>query len=230
MADIFKVALRKSRTFRLYKPMPSCLGQMLKMVLGSLQVETINVFPPDKVRWEELPDGTLDLLKNATVSVRIMDWLPVAVQEVGCVGSFDDGGSGKGRIVGGRYTNNASEVLYPSDCTYDPVGPAGLAGRIDILVDLLEYPDAVAGVLAHELTHAFHHLRVLVPAFKNWRVFRDNNYQGDRVAVLMHCSNNLVDDYRRIEVDQMKVFWPDDLVEKWQAATNELIIKQALLR
>jgi hypothetical protein len=77
-------------------------------------------------------------------------------------------------------------------------------------------------VVAHELTHVFDMLRLLIPALKNWRKFWHNVLEeGQRcedVVLFKKLQAIFVDDYgSKNELDTVKQYWPSR-AEEWFAA------------
>ena len=119
------------------------------------------------------------------------------------------------------YRSNASEVLWPQES--EPAGPAALLAGIVVRREALEDQDVeynrLECVLAHELVHAFHAMRFVVPAFLNWHSFwRKVLTEGTSCDIL--ASN---DESRRLFLDryghenelaEIMTFWPSQ-GRKW---------------
>ena len=178
-------------------------------LLDTLKKETVKVFPPGEISMRQLPDGSADVLANAKIPVKIREWLPVAVQSV----TWDEGAAPD---VYGCYRHNINEALFAPDSTLDPPGPAAYWGRVSVNQRLAGSPGAVMCVVAHELVHAFRFLPFLVPAFLNWRRFREaNGLSGDLLLNHLMALNNFLDDYGQAEIQELETFWPAKNVREW---------------
>lgn len=77
-------------------------------------------------------------------------------------------------------------------------------------------------VIAHELTHVFDMVRLLVPAFKNWRKFWRNvleeGLRCEDAARFYALHGTFVDDYgSENELAMVMQYWPSR-AEEWFAA------------
>jgi hypothetical protein len=108
-----------------------------------------------------------------------------------------------------------------------PPGPVALYGDIIfhsnfVENELREDPKAEEKfkfVMAHELVHVFNFLRLLVPAFQNWKRFwkicLDEGDACEEIANLCMFKNVFVDSYgTENELAMVSEFWPQS-AKKW---------------
>jgi hypothetical protein len=107
-----------------------------------------------------------------------------------------------------------------------PLGPAAFYGAIvfedNFISSLTENPiaeDKFKFVFAHELAHDFNFLRILVPAFQNWKKFwkvsLDEGCAYDEISMHWVCKNVFIDSYgKEEELLMVSEFWPQN-AERW---------------
>ena len=197
-----------------------------EQVISMIERDTINVFrPDDESAAAEVHDehGNYLMDAGATVPASIREWLPVVCQFIRWGDQFDREtyGGGKDDHAIAYYRSNACDVLWPV-YRFDAAGPgalvAGIVLRQDQMTDILRNFDAAACdrlrfILAHELTHAFHAMRFVVPASTDWPTFWDKvlregtncdllcSKEGFRTGVLDHYGSEL-------ELGEIMEFWP----------------------
>jgi len=84
--------------------------------------------------------------------------------------------------------------------------------------------DNLRFVLAHELTHVFDALRLLVPALRNWRafwnIFLNDGVRCEMASTVLNYQGLFVDDYgSKNELYTVQQFWPSH-ADKWFKATR----------
>ena len=140
-------------------------------VICGIETDTIYVFRPDD---EHALDYVLDedrtelIDARATLPVSVREWLPVVCQFIRLETECDRALHGPGECVA-YYRNNANEALWPQES--EPAGPAALLAGIVVRYEALKDQDTeynrLKCVLAHELVHAFHAMRFVMPAFRS---------------------------------------------------------------
>jgi len=213
------------RTFQTYIDL-QIYSRFAEEVISAIETDTINVFRPDDehaLDYVQDGDGAELIDARATFSVSIREWLPVACQFIRLETAYDRELYGQDECLA-YYRSNACEVLWPVES--EPAGPAALMAGVVVRYEALKHEDAeyncLKCVLAHELVHAFHAMRFVVPAFLNWRSFwRKVLNEGTSCDVL--ASNA---DARRLFLDrygdgnelaEIMAFWPSQ-GRKWFGA------------
>jgi len=151
-------------------------------VIDAIEYDTVMVVRPDdesalygmfNERGEYLVDAC------CTIDASIREWLPVVCQFIRWELPTDSCDRDKEGDVLAYYRSNAAEVLWPCDLSF-PQGPAALVAGIAIPYqtptrlpdDPTTQMEALQCIIAHELVHAFHAMRFVVPAFMDWRTFQ----------------------------------------------------------
>ncbi|MCK4794390.1 MAG: hypothetical protein KAV87_62255, partial [Desulfobacteraceae bacterium] len=195
-------------------------------VISLIENDTINVFrSDDELAVSEVHGkrGEILLDDRATVPVSIREWLPVVCQFIRWESSFDfeTHGGGEHDSAVACYRSNACEVLWPVE-GFEAAGPgaliAGIVLRERTLLDNAGSFDIAdcnrfRFVLAHELAHAFHAMRFVVPAFMDWPTFWEKVLHEGTTCDLL-CSNHgfrtgSLDRYgSELELAEVMQFWP----------------------
>ena len=223
---------RVSRTFKLEIAVPLYYG-LVQEVLDCIENDRLLVFRPDD---EHALDGECnnagDLLLNnrATIPISIREWLCVGCQLIdGSEGSFTRKGENDALAY---YQYNSAESIFP-DNLGTPPGPAAFIGKIHLSQNAmppLENEDSEQGfnrfkfIVAHELVHVFDMMRLVVPAFMNWKAFWTKVLgEGCKCGKAQSNFNEnsiFIDDYGcRNEFEQVKQYWPSH-AEKWFKACH----------
>jgi hypothetical protein len=195
-------------------------------VIDRIENDTINVFrPDDSGALDDVRDagGAILLDARATLPVSVREWLPVVCQFIRWDDEYDRGRARDGadeKKVLAYYYNNAGEVLWPKG--RDFTGPGALiAGVIlrrercidDCAKDNVVQYDRLQFLLAHELVHAIHAMRFVVPAFMDWRTFQREVLRYGGCCDLLgsnHASRTgFLDHYgTELELAEVLRFWP----------------------
>lgn len=199
------------RTFQLVSTLGGPHDTLVDKVLTTLEIRTL--FVPDcHARLAGPPplrDG-IDCLGGAAVPVELLDWLPVACQEVRW-GEPSDGRDG-------HYDHNLLQAILPL-CGVNAPGPASFRGCIRL--DPHRYrafsPGAFCMVLARTLIEVFRLMLVLIPACLDWQRFRAatrrSMEQWRKFAT--GCSPLLADAGHPDALVAARAFWPHSLVDRW---------------
>ena len=215
--------------------MPDRFGRLRELVEsvidGIEQPEVLVPNPADDDAFSmEDPDGALRLWRNATNPVNVHEWLGVVCQKL----KFAYEVAEKEDAVGSYCTNVVGTILPARERAVSGLslpGPAGFCGEITVYrrgIELYEREratsvesaeDLVSFIIAHELTHAFDMMKLVVPAFQNWEAFWENALgMGDAhdAAVLHHrVAADFLDDYETFnELASVQQYWPTK-AEKW---------------
>jgi len=207
----------------------TCLAQD---VIEEIENDTMMVFrPDDEDALEEVADesGALLINERATSPASIREWLPVVCQFIRWESQYDEaiGECDKKTDAAAYYRSNAKEVLWPEGEIH-PAGPGALVAGIVLMqekcvgyaIDLTEQQcSRLKWVLAHELVHAFHAMRFVVPAFLNWQTFWEKVLaEGARCQALRINADYprlFLDDYgNENELGEVTDFWPSQ-AKKW---------------
>ena len=202
-------------------------GRFAQEVVDGIENDTVNVLRPDDenaLAEVQDRDGAILLDARATLPVSVREWLPVVCQFIHWEGELDIvfGGGGEGRdTTAAYYRSNASEVLWPVG-SFDAAGPGALVAgvvlrRSQCVGDGAQCTpaecDRLRFVLAHELIHAIHAMKFVVPAFMNWRAFwRKVLGEGARCDLLgsnHEIRSGILDRYgTELELKEILQFWP----------------------
>lgn len=186
-------------------------------VIESIETDTIQVYDPKDTSalddvFNDQDDECLEGRLSLTVPLR--EWIPVGCQCVRWFSPLDMvQASRRGSLA--WYENNAATVLWPIDRLPMRVqGPAAFVGEIAInRQDWAFEEDKFKFVLAHELVHVFDMLKLLIPAFMDWRSFwKHALHEGDScedAARRYAESGTLIDDYGCASERQcIQQYWP----------------------
>ncbi|HOX14576.1 MAG TPA: hypothetical protein PLP18_00460 [Smithellaceae bacterium] len=160
--------------------------------------------------------------------VSIKEWLPIACQNIRCQEGESDEFNRPNALA--CYTSNAGEVLFPVGLGTIPPGPVAFNAAIIIHTEIntmlkVEEPggeDRFKFVLAHELVHVFDFMRILVPAFQNWKRFwkicLEEGDACEKMEQLCMYKNCFVDSYgTETELAMVEQYWPKK-ARKWYEA------------
>lgn len=183
-------------------------------VIAGIEKDTLGVFRPDDASADDT--GAVFLNARATLPVSIREWLPVCCQYI----RWGDEETIKDHLRG-WYQSNACAILWPESSTCRPPGPgsyvAGITLRANKCISAKDDATGCNGLkflLAHELVHAIHEMRFVVPAFLNWSAFWHKALNDGKrtwhVAANIHEAGMLMDtDYGdKLEVAAVAQFWP----------------------
>jgi len=213
-----------SRPFSLQIAIPP-FNKIAFDVLESIEDDILMVFDArdfDLFNDEANADGVTEPFKRAKNPISIREWLCISCQVIrwDVVDEFENPNQF------GVYKQNAADVIYPVGTEHFPPGPTAFCGEIilrrekfPIESELVSVADKLSFVIAHELTHAFDKLRVLVPAIQDWSSFWKTALQEgvccDRARLLYHYQSLFVDDYgSENELAMVEQYWPTH-AEKW---------------
>ena len=232
----------KQRTFRLinaidtdtsppYWPGPY---QAVNEVIRSIENDTLMVvnYEDDDALDAVVDDAGVEVLDHScVVPVSIREWLPLGCQIIRFGNPGPEG-------VTACYQNNAYAVLFAyGDMPFEdlwPLGPDAFLGEVlirrekrwtNVGPDWAKHEDAFKFVVAHELTHVFDMLRLLVPAFRNWPAFwKHVLHSGTLTRGVMSLYNDMslfVDDYGgENERGIVSQYWPSQ-ADKWFSAFRQ---------
>ena len=213
---------RVCRTFQLKVEVPLHFGLVFD-VLHSIENDTLNVFHPnDLYALEPVFDKSRAILLNgrATLPISILEWLCVGCQLISMGGydyTFPEGALA-------IYRSNAEECLHPRD-GIRPAGPAAFFGQILMTKQALPMNDSQQEIdrfkfiVAHELVHTFDKMRIVVPAFLDWKSFwRTALAEGgkcDLAVANVTYNSRLIDSYGSAnELAMVEQYWPSQ-AERW---------------
>ena len=218
---------RLTRTFRLDIEMMTPQYDSLVSEVMSLATPTISVFGFDRLdlfveQIEMDQKGRRRItMGGGSRKVRLKTWLPIACQRITNDTSNE---------FAGCYHTNADLSLFPPGLA-QPLGPMAYQGEIIISTESLQNePDVIRRIIAHELVHALHTLRFLVPAFENWpRFWRDVLRYGERIDLIrthladMHLSTDRYD--TDVELSSLQEYWPKHAERWFNAAVPRRVIQ-----
>lgn len=232
---------RRMRNFEFVNSLQwSNCQQWANEVIDSIEKKDLLVFDPkdsSALYTKRDTDGAMLLCSNAELPVKISEWLGVGCQRIRWFAPRTDnrpnGGKDTDRSCLAYYEHNAAKVLWPNSIDFEPQGPPAFWGEIIILDHenkwMTRYDTDAERVfkciVAHELVHVFEMLRLLVPAFMNWRAFYENvladGCNNDLADSLYHELSLFVDAYgEKNELRSMQVYWPSQ-ADSWLAALRE---------
>lgn len=209
-------------------------------VISGIENDTVNVFRPDDehaLDYVEDEDGATCLDARLTLAVSIREWLPVVCQFIRWECDCDVVALGHGEDNGAAYyRSNAREVLWPL-WGFDAAGPGALIAGIvlkrdKILTDTAQgdptESEGLKFVVAHELLHAFHAMRFVVPAFMDWPKFWGEVLnEGGCCDLLVNnhcCRTGFIDDYAsENELAEVLSYWPSQgkrWFEAWYSSSS----------
>lgn len=211
-------------------------------VISGIENDTINVFRPDDEHAlddVQNEDGASLLDARAMLAVSIREWLPIVCQFIRWKCGCDVAASGRDGHdnAAAYYGSNACEVLWPIE-GFDPAGPgaliAGIVLRREKCVDdaAMGDPsesDGLKFVLAHELLHAFHAMRFVVPAFMDWPTFWQEVLNEGGCCDLLVNNHNLrtkfIDRYAsENELAEVLSYWPSQgkrWFDAWYSSSSQ---------
>jgi hypothetical protein len=194
-------------------------------VIDSIENDQLMVFDAhDSDAFVDSPsgDGSIDVLKRAKIPTSIKEWLCISFQ----VMRWDVADEFNQPSHFAMYRHNAHDVIFPIGGSHVPPGPTAFFGEIILRAEYFSpeqesssIRDKLPFVIAHELTHAFDMLRVLVPAIQDWPTFWETALQEGStcdLARLLHQNQGVfVDDYgSKNELATIAQYWPTN-AEKW---------------
>jgi hypothetical protein len=200
-----------SQTFQLVSTLGAPHDLLVDKVLTALEIQTL--FIPDcHTRLAGPPplrDG-IDCLGGAAVPVELLDWMPVACQEISWGKPSDE------REV--HYDHNLFQAVLPTR-SGDALGPTAFRGRIvlDPRYCRALSPEAFCMVLARALVQVFRAMLVLIPACLNWQRFRVATRRGTEQwqAFATGLSPLLADASHPDALPTAQAFWPHAVVDQW---------------
>jgi len=185
-------------------------------VLGGIETDTLSVYDPkdtDALKHVFNAQGEELLEDRLSFAVSIQEWLPVGCQCVRWFGPSERKEQKEGVL--GFYMSNAATVLWPVDrLPFALQGPSAFVGEIAIAQEKWAFEEnKFKCVFAHELVHVFDMLKLLVPAFIDWRGFwRSVLNEGcacEDAARRYHNTSLFVDNYGHAnERLQIAAYWP----------------------
>lgn len=205
-------------------------SQVALEVLNSLENDRLMVLDVNKkgILSAMFDNNIIDLSSVCTKCVSIRKWLALGCQVIRWDLPEEIGADERGRGVLGFYKTNAGDVIYPVGGYHCPMGPAAFIGEMVINSEYFRpsEPNSKAQslkfVIAHELTHVFDAMRILVPAFKNWGRFWRNVLQegmlNENLRLYCRYQGTFVDDYGSAnELEIVRTYWPSK-ADEWFAA------------
>lgn len=200
-------------------------SQCVREVIRDIVPETVCVFRPDE---EPLHEG-VDLPSfEPRLEVNIGKWLPDSCQAIRRRNPWE-------RMEASHlaeYATNGGRVLWPLKASQMPDGPGAFQSSVIVSEEFLSKAKrdskgelCVKGVIAHELVHALHAMRYIVPAFLDWRTFWEVFLRrGAKCTPLHACwrrSGRDLDECRSDgELTELRRYWPSK-AEAWVAALRE---------
>ncbi len=214
-----------TRTFRTEVILPPPLKKWTWEVINGIENDEVRVFDPEDLHAldeVEDPDSKLRVDAELKIPVRVTEWLCVACQSIRLPGEQSDDRSSRtasGNVIA-WYRSNAVDVLFPPGGVSTPPGPAALSASVIVQQDwalgLRGDESAEAKfkcVMAHELVHVIDAMKLIVPAFMNWRAYwRMLLQEGsacEAAAIRYGQIASFVDDYgTENEMAMIQCYWP----------------------
>lgn len=203
--------------------------------LDLIEQDIIHVFRPDDPDCLRtiVSDGEEVVAANASEPISVKEWLPLACQMI----SFDPRSNDAALAC---YAHNLHGALLPTEEVHRPPGPAGFSGEIRFTqsgIDLIfalakkngeQAADAFRFIIAHELVHSIHLLKILVPAYRDWAAFwsgpLEEGRAGDDAAWVYQAHANVLDQYATdAERDCVAEFWPSHADRWFQALRHNTV-------
>jgi hypothetical protein len=195
-------------------------------VIQGIEKDKLLTVNPDRELVLDLAcDGSFEVNSCYSTPINIKEWLPIACQSIRAQAGIGDDFERETYIA--CYKSNAAEVLFPIGAVSMPLGPVAFSGEIIFKseyilatdIDKARSENAFKFILAHELVHVFNMLRLLVPAFKNWKKFWNvclaEGIACDSINQLWNYQNVFVDTYgTEIEYLMIEEYWPQQ-AKKW---------------
>ena len=166
--------------------------------------------------------------------INICDYLPLACQ---CVRNIQDSDielkkeQEEKKVLLASYWSNTNRTILPVSSIL-PESPAAFIGEI-VLHDLIEdklrphkpkSEEPFKYIMAHELLHVFNGMRIIVPAFRDWKNFwakalKKGQACSDAREVKKRIDND-IDDPDKV-IMELEKYWPSK-AEKWFNAFRSL--------
>jgi hypothetical protein len=213
--------LQITRVFDLQVKIPPH-NKVVIEVLNAIENDQIMVF--DERRQGQLNksvNGSEDINLNSMMTrpVSIRKWLTAGCQVIRWDEGDEINSDKREQGVLGWYTNNTRQVLCPPGISHIPAGPGAIVGEIVLNRDKFQLISGEVAlnqlkcVIAHELTHVFDALKLIVPAFINWRKCWKNVLEDgdacDDAQVLQGWQAVFPDNYGSTnELLTLKDYWP----------------------
>lgn len=192
----------------------------IQEVIGEIENDRLSVINTSKPLSLILSDdGSIQIDSYFKKQVSIKEWLPIACQSIRRQEGESDVFDRANAVA--CYKSNAKEILFPVGFSAMPPGPVAFNAAIIFQANFIdeirgENPraeDRFKFVLAHELVHVFDFMRILVPAFQNWRKFwktcLDRGEVCDEMERLWMFKNCFVDSYgTETELAMVEQYWP----------------------
>jgi len=213
--------VQRVRVFDLQIALPP-YNEVALDVLNSLETDRLMVFDENERGALESALGAgreIDLSRPATKEASIRRWLAAGCQVI----RWDVGDEIEEKLrqrgVMAMYRTNAAQVMYPPGVGHLPFGPAAFMGEIIVNADCFPMGDSeittkrLQFVLAHELTHVFDMMQLLIPALKDWRKFWRNVLEDgaacEKACMFRSRQGTFVDHYgSEDELAMVKEYWP----------------------
>jgi len=215
-----------TRRFKVEVTVPGPLEALVFDVLDQIELDQIPVFRPDdadafvqgrgvEYETDDGVEGEMLIGQSADATASIREWLCVACQYI----DFADEAEESDEQTLAIYRHNLSQVVLPLHGEgVMPEGPHAFVGGITLFGSTLRFArpngqDAFRFIVAHELTHAFHALQILVPAMRDWETFwriaLDEGCRNEAASQLYDFHAAALDEYRQEnELLSVQQFWP----------------------
>lgn len=206
-----------SRDFELQIAIPP-FNDIPLNIIGGIERDELLVFDAGD---EDAFCDDKDIIQRAKTPVSIREWLCIGCQSI----RWSEGDEFKDPQKWAVYAQNAHDVIFPLDAKDTPPGPADFYGAIVLNKDNFSgemdtsIEDKRSFVIAHELTHVFDMLRILIPAFQDWPTFWERALQdGDACGAaryVQHGQSLFVDAYgTESELKSIEQYWPTN-AKRW---------------
>lgn len=224
-----------NRKFERQFELKNCLDGKCKQwadeVIKGIENQELMVFDTkDEIRFCDVYRyGEIDkfIKENAKEKINIIEYLPLACQCIRFIDEDTDIELKKDKEkYFASYWSNTKRTILPTP-PVEPLGPSAFIGEI-ILHDTIEsglspYTNVseapFKGIMAHELIHAFDEMRLIVPAFRDWKNFWEKTLkkgsQCQHARQLMTRMKNNIDCYgSNKELKELKKYWSSQ-AEGW---------------
>ena len=214
--------------------------EWIQDVIRGIEKETLLVFDPKRTnsfsdinRCDKI-DRFIE--EKATLEYSISEYLPLACQ---CIRFMDEKidtelkkqKDTKSDISACYCSNIEKTILFPRNNGL--ISPSAFIGEILLCFDITqlscyryESEKPFKYLIAHELVHAFNHMRFIVPAFFNWDSFWQKSLNSSidcsKARTALKKVNGNIDKYGTdIELKELQKYWPNN-AEEWVNAWQDL--------
>ncbi len=236
--------LKIERYFALKNCLDGKYKQWADEIIEGIESQELTIFnTEDEVKFIDVyRNKEIDkfIKETARKKINISNYLPLVCQ---CIRFIDEDmdielkkEQEEKKVLLASYWSNIKRAILPAP-HMEPLGPSAFIGEIvlyDIESKLSPYKDESEEpfkyLIAHELVHAFNEMRIIVPAFLDWKAFWEKILQGGSCCQdarqLMARTNRNIDSYgSNKELKELKKYWPSK-AEGWFNSYKELCLSE----